>query len=131
MLISNLTSLLTPIRYVLNPRFGLSTPMESGLFYIAPGAGYLTGTFFGGRWADRVMKKYIAKRGRRVPEDRLNSCLTSIGVVIPACMILYGWSIEKKVGGIALPVIVMFIQVGELQGKYTPPLLTVLRALLS
>jgi len=46
----------------------------------------------------------------RVPEDRLRSCLTAMGVVIPACMLIYGWSIEKEVGGIALPVIVMFIQ---------------------
>lgn len=43
-------SLLTPIRYVLNPRFGLSSPLQGGLFYIAPGGGYLVGTFFGGRW---------------------------------------------------------------------------------
>jgi hypothetical protein len=104
-------SLLTPIRYVLNPRFELTTPLQSGLFYIAPGCGYLTGTFFGGRWADHVVKKWIRKRGgQRVPEDRLRSCLVALGVVIPACMVLYGWSIEKEVGGIPLPVIVMYIQ---------------------
>ena len=103
-------SLLTPIRYVLDPRFGLQSPLEGGLFYIAPGCGYLVGTFFGGKWADRIVKKWIAKRGKRVPEDRLRSCLTAMGIVIPACMIIYGWSIEKKVGGIPVPVIVMFIQ---------------------
>ena len=48
----NMYSLLTPIRYVLNPRFGLTSPLQGGLFYIAPGGGYLIGTFFGGRWAD-------------------------------------------------------------------------------
>ncbi len=84
--------------------------MQSGLFYIAPGAGYLVGTFFGGRWADHVVKKYIKKRVRRVPEDRLNSCLIALGVVIPGCMLIYGWSIEKRVGGIPLPVICMFVQ---------------------
>ncbi len=109
-LVWNMYSLLTPIRFVLNPRFGLSTPLEGGLFYIAPGAGYLLGTFFGGRWADHVVKRYIKKRGKRVPEDRLNSCLIPLGVVIPACMLIYGWSIEKKVGGIPLPVICMFVQ---------------------
>ena len=31
-------------------------------------------------------------------------------MVIPACMVLYGWSIEKEVGGIPLPVIVMYVQ---------------------
>ncbi|KAK5737027.1 hypothetical protein LTR17_006988 [Elasticomyces elasticus] len=109
-LVWNMYSLLTPIRYVLNPRFGLSSPLQSGLFYIAPGCGYLIGTFFGGRWADHVVKKWIKKRGHRVPEDRLRSCIVALGIVLPACMIIYGWSIEKEVGGIPLPVIVMFIQ---------------------
>lgn len=109
-LVWNMYSLLTPIRYVLNPRFELSSPLQGGLFYIAPGCGYLIGTFFGGRWADRVVKKYIKRRGIRVPEDRLHSCLTAMGVVIPSCMLIYGWSIEKEVGGIPLPVICMFVQ---------------------
>ena len=101
----NMYSLLTPIRYVLNPRFGLTSPLQGGLFYIAPGGGYLIGTFFGGRWADHVVKRYIKKRGHRVPEDRLNSCLPALGFVIPVCMLIYGWSIEKEVGGIPLPVV--------------------------
>jgi hypothetical protein len=33
-----------------------------------------------------------------------------MGVIIPGCMLIYGWSIEKGKGGIPLPVIVMFIQ---------------------
>lgn len=39
-LVWNMYSLLTPIRYVLNPRFGLTSPIQSGLFYLAPGFGY-------------------------------------------------------------------------------------------
>lgn len=103
-------SLLTPIRYVLNPRFNLQTPLQSGLFYIAPGCGYLLGTLVGGRYADYVVKKYIRIRGHRVSEDRLRSCLVFLGGVIPACMIIYGWSVEKRVGGVALPVAMMFLQ---------------------
>lgn len=110
-LVWNMYSLLTPIRYVLNPRFHLTSPIQSGLFYIAPGCGYLFGTFFGGRWADRTVRIWIGKRnGQRVPEDRLKSCLPFLGIVIPACMLIYGWSIEKEAGGIPLPVIVMFLQ---------------------
>ena len=110
-LVWNMYSLLTPIRYVLNPRFGLTSPLQSGLFYIAPGCGYLFGTFLGGRWADRVVKRWIQRRdGERIPEDRLHSCLTAMGIVIPACMLVYGWSIDQKAGGVAVPVIAMFVQ---------------------
>lgn len=110
-LVWNMYSLLTPIRYVLNPRFHLTTPLQSGLFYIAPGCGYLTGTFFGGRWADAMVRRYMKLRdGHRIPEDRLHSCLPAMGLVIPACMLVYGWTIEKSVGGIAVPVIAMFLQ---------------------
>lgn len=103
-------SLLTPIRYVLNPRFHLASPLQSGLFYIAPGCGYLIGTFGGGRWADYVVKKWIRKRGRRIPEDRLRSTVVPLGIIIPACMLVYGWSVDQEVGGVPLPVIMMFVQ---------------------
>lgn len=110
-LVWNMYSLLTPIRYVLNPRFDLETPILGSLFYLAPGVGYLAGTFVGGRWADMTVKRWIKKRdGDRVPEDRLRSCLPFVGVVMPGCMLVYGWSVEKEVGGIPLPVIAMFIQ---------------------
>lgn len=109
-LVWNMYSLLTPIRYVLNPRFHLTTPMQAGLFFVAPGCGYLLGTFFGGRASDAVVKHYISVRNHRVSEDRLRTVLPFMGVVIPACMLIYGWSVEKEVGGIPLPVIAMFVQ---------------------
>ncbi|CAI7667115.1 unnamed protein product [Penicillium bialowiezense] len=110
-LVWNQYSLLTPIRYVLNPRFHLTSPIQSGLFYIAPGCGYLVGTFMGGRWADHTVKKWIRTRGGvRVPEDRLKSCLLFLGGVIPGCILVYGWTIEKAVGGIPVPVLAMFFQ---------------------
>lgn len=70
----------------------------------------LLGTFFGGRWADHTVRKWIRIRGERIPEDRLRSSIIAMGIVIPACILIYGWSIEKEVGGIPLPVIVMFLQ---------------------
>ncbi|KAI1500757.1 major facilitator superfamily domain-containing protein [Biscogniauxia marginata] len=109
-LVWNMYSLLTPIRYVLNPRYHLTTPMQGGLFYLAPGCGYLLGTFFGGRYADHVVKKYIQKRGTRVPEDRLHSALPFVGIVMPGCILVYGWCVEKDVGGIPLTVVCMFLQ---------------------
>lgn len=109
-LVWNMYSLLTPIRYVLNPRFGLTSPLLGSLFYLAPGAGYITGTFMGGRWADYTTKKYIKIRGVRVAEDRLRSGLPFLGLVIPGCVLIYGWTVEKAVGGIPLPVICLFVQ---------------------
>ncbi|CAM1501088.1 Fc.00g102500.m01.CDS01 [Cosmosporella sp. VM-42] len=106
----NMYTLLTPIRYVLNPRFHLETPLLGSLFYLAPGCGYLLGTFMGGHWADYTVKRWIKKRGVRVPEDRLRSALPFMGVVIPGSLLVYGWSVEKAVGGIPLPVIAMFVQ---------------------
>lgn len=123
-LVWNQYSLLTPIRYVLNPRFNLATPLQSGLFYLAPGTGYIFGTLFGGRWADHVVKRWTAKRGgRRVPEDRLRSCLAFLGVVIPASMLVYGWAVARAVGGVALPVVFMFVQ-GAAQSFCFPSLNT-------
>ncbi|KAF4977838.1 hypothetical protein FZEAL_5681 [Fusarium zealandicum] len=107
----NMYSLLTPIRYVLNPRFNLESPLLSGLFYLAPGFGYLMGTFVGGRWADYTVKKWIKKRGgARIPEDRLRSTLPFMGLVIPGSMLVYGWTVDQEVGGIPVPVIAMFVQ---------------------
>ncbi|KAF4121063.1 Major Facilitator Superfamily [Geosmithia morbida] len=115
-LVWNMYSLLTPIRYVLNPRFGLESPLLSGLFYLAPGSGYLLGTFGGGRWADRTVKEWIRRRGgRRVPEDRIRSAVPFIGLLMPACVLVYGWTVEMRAGGIPVPVIAMFAQgVGQL-----------------
>lgn len=106
----NQYSLLTPIRHVLNPRFDLTSPLQSALFYLPPGVGYLLGTFVGGRWSDYTVARYIQKRGRRVPEDRLKSAILVMALIIPGCMIIYGWAVERKVGGIPLVIIVMFLQ---------------------
>ncbi|KXH30471.1 hypothetical protein CSAL01_00699 [Colletotrichum salicis] len=51
-LVWSMYSLLTPIRYVLNPWFDLTTPLQSGLLYIAPALRYVVGCQIGGRWAD-------------------------------------------------------------------------------
>ncbi|KAI1862635.1 uncharacterized protein JN550_010160 [Neoarthrinium moseri] len=108
-LLWNMYSILAAIRYVLNPRFNLTTPLQGGLFYLAPGVGYLLGTFFGGRYADIVVRKYIKKRGMRIPEDRLYSSLPFMSF-IAACMLVYGWTIQMDKGGIPLAVIILFLQ---------------------
>ncbi|KAI2628494.1 MFS general substrate transporter [Hypoxylon sp. NC1633] len=108
-LLWNMYGLLAPIRYVLNPRYGLDTPLQGGLFYLCPGVGYFVGTFLGGRYADYMVKEYIKKRGVRIPEDRLRSAVPFM-LVIAVCILIYGWTVEMAVGGIPLTVIIMFIQ---------------------
>jgi MFS family permease len=98
------------VRYVLNPRLHLTTPLQSGLLYISPGVGYIIGVQIGGRWSDCIFKKWIKKRGYRPPEDRLRSCLPFLGLLLPASMVTYGWMIDKRLSGIPVPVIRMFFQ---------------------
>ncbi|KAF3809689.1 MFS antiporter QDR3 [Colletotrichum gloeosporioides] len=109
-LVWNMYALLTPIRYVLNPQFHLTTPLQSGLLYLVPGAGYLVGSQIGGRWADWTVNKWIQKRGFRLPEDRLRSCLIFLAFMLPGSMVTYGWTLDKRICGIPLPVVCMFFQ---------------------
>lgn len=108
-LLYNMYTLLTPIRHIVDPRFNLTTPIYGSLFYLPPGFGYLLGSFIGGKWADYYVRKYMKKRGRRIPEDRLRSSLIAIGFVLPASILIYGWSLEKEKGGMALPIVAMLI----------------------
>ncbi|CAH0045325.1 unnamed protein product [Clonostachys solani] len=109
-IIWNMQSLLTPVRYVINPRFKLTSPLLSGLFYLASGAGYLAGAVIGGFYTDRVVRSWARKRGRIVPEDRLRGSFVAMGIGIPASIAIYGWCIDQAKGGIPVPVICMFAQ---------------------
>ncbi|RKK83648.1 hypothetical protein BFJ69_g2387 [Fusarium oxysporum] len=107
----NQYGLLSSIRRVINPRFNLTSPLASGLFYLAPGAGFLVGSTVGGKISDVVVKRYMRKRnGQRIPEDRLNSSLASVLIILPLGTLLYGWSVYHRLGGMALPIVSAFIQ---------------------
>lgn len=102
-------ALLASIRHVINPRFNLSTPLVSGIFYLSPGVGFVVGSLVGGRFSDREVKRWIAKRnGVRLPKDRLNSGLVYMFVVLPIATLLYGWGLDKNFGGLALAVVMAF-----------------------
>lgn len=101
--------LLASVREIINPRFNLSTPLVSGLFYIAPGAGFICGSIVGGQLSDRTVKRYIIKRdGVRIPKDRLHSGLVGLLFIIPASMLIFGWTLQKGVGGLALLIVSAF-----------------------
>lgn len=106
----NMYSLLTPIRYILNPRLGLTTPLQSGLLYLAPGGGYLLGSLVGGRLSDHIVKFWMKRRGFRLWEDRLRGSVILLGLALPGSTLLYGWTVDRGFGGIGLPVVCMFVQ---------------------
>ncbi|KAL3435840.1 major facilitator superfamily domain-containing protein [Aspergillus tetrazonus] len=110
---------LTSVRHVINPRFGFTTPLVSGLFYLAPGTGFIVGSLVGGRLSDHTVKRYIRKRnGLRLPKDRLNSGIGYFFAVLPISMVLYGWSLQKQFGGLALPIILAFLIGAGLMGAW-------------
>ncbi|EXJ79502.1 hypothetical protein A1O1_08766 [Capronia coronata CBS 617.96] len=98
-------SLLTAPRYLINPRFHLTLPLVSGLFYIAPAFGFLMGTICGGRFSDITVRKRILSRGYRLPQDRLYSGIVSFFVIVPIASLIYGWGLRYQVGGLALPIV--------------------------
>ncbi|KAL2689131.1 hypothetical protein Neosp_003183 [[Neocosmospora] mangrovei] len=116
----NQYGLLSSVRRVVNPRFNLNSPLESGLFYLAPGAGFLVGSTLGGKVSDIVVRRYIRKRnGQRLPEDRLNASLPFILFVLPLGTLLYGWSVQKRIGSMALPIVGSFIQGTGLMASFS------------
>ncbi|OLN85267.1 Dityrosine transporter 1-like protein 3 [Colletotrichum chlorophyti] len=107
----NQYGLLSSVRRVINPRFELTSPLISGLFYLAPGAGFLMGSTVGGRISDHTVKRYMRKRnGLRLPQDRLNSSLPAIFLILPIGTLIYGWSVQKEAGGMPLPIVSSFFQ---------------------
>lgn len=106
----NQYGMLSAIRPAVNARFNLSTPLTSGLFYIAPGVGFVLGGTIGGRIADHTVKRYIKKRdGIRLPRDRLRSGFVSLFLILPLGTLLMGWSLQKHLGGMVLPAASAFV----------------------
>ena len=111
LLAMNQYGILSSVRHIINPRFGFDSPLTGGLFYLAPGLGFLIGSLSGGRISDAVVKRWIVRRGgARLPEDRLRATLPMIFGILPLGTLLYGWSVDHKIGGLGLPISAAFIQ---------------------
>ncbi|KAF5866674.1 hypothetical protein ETB97_010769 [Aspergillus alliaceus] len=97
-------SLLTSARSIFNPRFHLTTALVSGLFYLAPGAGFLVGSIIGGKLSDRT--------------DRLNSGLITLFAVLPVSTLIYGWTLQEEKGGMVVPILGAFFAGWGLMGSF-------------
>ncbi|KAL4896219.1 putative MFS transporter [Aspergillus ambiguus] len=112
-------AVLTSARSIFNPRFHLTTALVSGLFYLAPGGGFLIGSIVGGRLSDRTVRRYIARRdGLRLPQDRLNSGLATLFGVLPIAALIYGWTLQEEKGGMVVPIISAFFGGWGLMGSF-------------
>ncbi|KAJ5627481.1 Major facilitator superfamily domain general substrate transporter [Penicillium herquei] len=112
-------ALLTSARSIFDPRFNLTSPLVSGLFYLSPGIGFLIGSVMGGRLSDRAVRKWIVKRnGIRLPQDRLNSGLATLFLVLPIGTLIYAWTLEEGVGGMPVPIIAAFFAAIGLLGSF-------------
>ncbi|KAJ5653679.1 MFS transporter [Penicillium lividum] len=112
-------ALLTSARSIFDPRFNLTSPLVSGLFYLSPGIGFLIGSVMGGKLSDRAVKNWIVKRGGvRLPQDRLNSGLITLFLVLPIATLIYAWTLEEGVGGMPVPIIAAFFAAVGLLGSF-------------
>ncbi|GME66550.1 unnamed protein product [[Candida] boidinii] len=109
-IVFNMFCLVTPIRSVINPRFGMNSALEASIFFVPAGLGLVIGSLIGGVFSDYILKKRGEKcNGTTTPEDRLYAPCFALLVVLPATMIVYGWTLEYAAGGIAVPIVCMFI----------------------
>ena len=112
-------ALLTSARTIFDPRFNLTSPLVSGLFYLSPGIGFLIGSVMGGKLSDRAVRNWIVKRnGVRLPQDRLNSGLVTLFLVLPIGTLIYAWTLEEGVGGMPVPIIAAFFAAVGLLGSF-------------
>jgi MFS family permease len=117
-------SILASPHHILVQHFGLTSPLSSGLFYIAPATGFLVGTIVGGRYSDMTVRRFIKLRGERLPQDRLNSGMWSFFLVIPAASLISGWGLQycdsctAAKEGLALPIVTAFFAAAGLLAAF-------------
>lgn len=73
----------------------------------------------GGKLSDRAVRNWIVKRnGVRLPQDRLNSGLVTLFLVLPIGTLIYAWTLEEGVGGMPVPIIAAFFAAVGLLGSF-------------
>ncbi|WWD20555.1 hypothetical protein CI109_105031 [Kwoniella shandongensis] len=100
---------IVPLSSVFKDRYNIHNAAIAGCLFLVSGAGNILGSRIAGPWADRVVKQYMAKRGYRRPEDRLRAAFLGFGVLMPLSNLGYGWLLQAGKGGMAPPLVFLFI----------------------
>jgi MFS family permease len=106
-------------RHIFVKEYNLNSPITSGLFFISPAVGFLFGTLIGGRFSDQTVRKWIVLRnGLRLPQDRLRSGYSFWFFLIPVPLLLFGWCIDKHVGGLPVAIVTAFFACVGMLGAF-------------
>lgn len=87
-----------------------------GLLYIPPGLGYISASFFGGKWIDKIMAREARKANRYdehgklvlLPEDRMRENMWMANTVYPLSLLVFGWTLRYGIHWI-VPSIAMLL----------------------
>lgn len=82
------------------------SPVLVGAILLAFGGGGVIGSFVGGKMSDKRLERLKAQNGDSKPlvvEERLKAVFWAVAVM-PACFIVYGWTVYFKVH-IAAPIV--------------------------
>ncbi|KAH8885000.1 MFS general substrate transporter [Thozetella sp. PMI_491] len=93
--------LFTTFTFVFEGTYGFSS-VGAGLSFIAGGVGNVLGLFFASVLSDKIVQKRKASGQPPRPEDRLHPSLVVPSIImLPAGLIMYGWTADKGVHWIA------------------------------
>lgn len=104
--------LFSTFTFVYAQQYGFSQGII-GLAYLPTGLGMFLGVMVFGAISDMLVKKQKAKNAEPVPEDRIPVWITlGPGIMIPAALFWYGWTVEKNVHWIVPMIATTFFAFG-------------------
>lgn len=87
-----------------------------GVLYAPPGVGYITASFFGGKWIDQIMAREAKKANRYdeqgrlilLPEDRMRENMWIANTVYPLSLLVFGWTMHYGIH-VSVPCIALYL----------------------
>ncbi|WVQ70615.1 hypothetical protein IAR50_000135 [Cryptococcus sp. DSM 104548] len=111
---------IVPLSAVFKERYNINNSAIAGCLYLSNGVGNMISSKIAGPFADSIVKRYITKRGYRRPEDRLKASFWGLAVGMPVSILVYGWVLDFGKGGMAPPLIMVFLNGLSLMLALTP-----------